>query len=136
MTIAHVTAVTAPAEPDMPGPLPKDPSERRNRNPKLRGEWVDVTTQRLDAADTILPDRCYVDPDNTWDNYTVEAWDAWRHDPVSAYYGPGDIQLARDTIRLYHLDFERNATEISRRLDKLALSPKGKRDLRFRVQPS
>jgi hypothetical protein len=124
----------------MASPVPKDPSERRNRNPKLRGEWVDIGVARLLARDVVLPPRDKVDPEGVWGAATVRTWDAWRHDPVSVYFAPADVDYAVVTIELCHLDAGfgavKYASEIRLRMDAMGLTPKGKRDLRFRVSPS
>jgi hypothetical protein len=66
-----------------------------------------------------------------WSPETKAMWDAWRQDPVSAQWSPSDVAYARDTIER----FERNApaNELRLRMDGLGLTPKGKRDLRWRT---
>jgi len=58
-------------------------------------------------------------------------WDAWRQDAVTSQWSASDIAYARDTIER----FERNApaNELRLRMDGLGLTPKGKRDLRWRT---
>ena len=115
------------------GPAPKPADQRRRRNQPARGEWVtlpELTTPILPS----LPKRAT--GTGSWSAQTKRAWDAWRKDPATTQFGPADIQLAIDAAYLY-AEFARGrisvASEIRQRLDSLGLSPKGKRDLRWRV---
>lgn len=107
------------------GPAPKAQEERRNRNPPGRGEWVDLAP--LERA--VLPEL----PDGEWPPATREAWAAWRSDPVSSQYSAADIAYALDTIRLHAAMTPSSASEVRLRMDALGLTPKGKRDLRWRI---
>ena len=107
------------------GPAPKDPSQRRNRNTPMRGEWVDLAP--LDKP--VLPEL----PEGNWSPRTCMAWEAWRRDPVSAQWTPSDVDYAIDTIYLHNAMTEKSASEVRLRMDSLGLTPKGKRDLRWRV---
>jgi hypothetical protein len=66
----------------------------------------------------------------------LAAWSSWRHDPATTQYGPSEIQSAVDLAYLYE-QWARGdmklAAEIRLRMDGLGLTPKGKRDLRWRV---
>lgn len=107
------------------GPAPKDPAERRNKTPPKRGEWVDLPPLEKE----ILP----VLPPGEWEDGTRALWAAWREDPVTAEYTPADIAYALETIKLHNADATGKAAEIRLRMDALGLTPKGKRDLRWRV---
>lgn len=108
------------------GPAPKD--GRRRRNAPARGEWVDLAPL---AAPVLcpLPERPY--EGGRWQPETVALWEAWSNDPVTSQWSPSDVQFAIDTARLYNDDGAPN--EIRLRMDGLGLTPKGKRDLRWRV---
>jgi hypothetical protein len=118
------------------GRAPKPPEQRRNRTPPARGEWVDLPELEK-AVLPLLPKR----PKGTgkWSARTRSAWMAWRADPVTAQYGPADIQAAIDLAYVYE-EWVRGrpvADEIRQRQDRLGLNPKGKRDLRWRLpQPA
>lgn len=108
------------------GPAPKDSSQRRNRSLPLRGEWVDL--QPLEAP--VLPELA--EP-HLWSERSRLKWEAWRQDPVSALWTPADVSFARDTLWLYEMMKASTASEIRLREDALGLTPKGKRDLRWRA---
>ena len=105
------------------GPAPKPAGQRRRRNVPLRGEWVDLEPLRK----PVLPKA---DPE--WSVRAKEAWAAWRADPVTARYGPSDLFAVRELARLIS-DDETAAAELRLRMDGLGLTPKGKRDLRWRL---
>lgn len=67
-----------------------------------------------------------------WRERTWQAWQAWRADPVTALWSPADVDYALDTIMLHQSSFTSKAAEIRLRMDALGLTPKGKRDLRWR----
>jgi hypothetical protein len=107
------------------GPAPKDLSQRRNRNVPRRGEWVDLAP----LEKPVLPEL----PEGEWRERTRMAWEAWRRDPVSAQWTPSDVDYAIDTIYLHHGMTPNSASEVRLRMDALGLTPKGKRDLRWRT---
>lgn len=107
------------------GPAPKPPEERRNTRAPQRGEWKDLYP--LDAP--ILPEL----PEGDWPPTTVSTWAAWRSDPVTIEYSPADIAYALDTIRIHAVMSPSSASEVRLRADSLGLTPKGKRDLRWRI---
>lgn len=116
------------------GPAPKDASERRNRNPKLRGEWVDLPRSNSGKVPA-MP----VGPEAGWAPGTAAAWNSWWSDPASLMWGPGDLEALRQLVVLHH-EFEINekqratlAREVRQRQDDLGLSLKGKQDRRWRV---
>ncbi len=110
------------------GAAPKDPSQRRNRTPPARGEWVDLAP--LDAP--VLPELPPL-VDGEWRPASERAWAAWRTDPVTAQWSPSDVAHAWDTIELHNVMTPSSANEVRLRMDGLGLTPKGKRDLRWRV---
>jgi hypothetical protein len=111
------------------GPAPKDKSQRRRANEPARGEWVDL----LPLEEPVLPPLPERAGDEDWSPMTVATWEAWRCDPVTAQYTPADIAYALDTIRLYDAMTPSSANEVRLRMDGLGLTPKGKKDLRWRV---
>lgn len=114
------------------GPAPKE-AGRRRRNEPTRGDWVDLPP--IEAP--VLPElpRLVNDMDEPleWRAATVATWAAWRSDPVSAQWSPSDVAYALDTIRLHNFMTSTTASEVRLRMDALGLTPKGKRDLRWRI---
>lgn len=118
------------------GPAPKAPEDRRRRNAPTGGEWVtlpELTTAVLPALPTRGKGR------GSWSARTRAAWNAWRSDPVTSQYGPADVQLAVDLAWLYE-EWVREPTaalaaEIRQRQDALGLTPKGRQDRRWRLEP-
>jgi hypothetical protein len=108
------------------GPAPKDPSQRRRANAPARGEWVDLPPLK----EPVLPELP-VTGGAQWHPETVEMWTAWRADPVSAQWSEADVAYALQTIRL--MDAGAPPNELRLRMDSLGLTPKGKRDLRWRL---
>lgn len=107
----------------MAGPAPAE--NRRRRNEPARGEWVDLPP--IDKP--FLPEL----PDGDWGEQTRVTWELWRKDPATSQYTPGEVAYALDTIRLYDQMTPSSANEIRLRMDGLGLTPKGKKDLRYRV---
>lgn len=115
----------------MSGNGPAPAAVRRRRNEPSRGDWVDLPP--LEAA--VLPELPeIVGEDEGWGPMARMTWDAWRRDPVTQMYSPADVQYALDAIRLYNGMTAKTANEVRLRMDALGLTPKGKRDLRWRVQ--
>lgn len=108
------------------GPAPSD--TRRRVNAPARGEWVDL--EPLDAP--VLPELPPLE-DAEWSARSLATWAAWRSDPVTAQYTSADIAYALDAITLYEAMTPSSANEVRIRMDGLGLTPKGKRDLRWRV---
>jgi hypothetical protein len=70
-----------------------------------------------------------------WSARTLAAWEAWAADPVTGEYGPAEIAAAVELAYVME-DFVRGIerpNEVRLRMDGLGLTPKGKRDLRWRV---
>lgn len=107
------------------GPAPAE--KRRRQNEPARGEWVDLPP----LEGPVLPELPEIE--DGWRFDTIAAWEAWRSDPVTSQYSPADIAYALDTIKLHQAMTPQSATEVRLRMDALGLTPKGKRDLRWRV---
>jgi len=102
------------------GPAPKAPEQRRRYGQPARGEWVDL--EPLDEPVLKIWD----------DRFTVprDLWEAWRISPVTSQYGPEDVAA----ICALAIEWEtRTFADRDRQMDKLGLTPKGKRDLRWRT---
>lgn len=106
------------------GPLPKE--ARRRRNQPARGDWVELGP----LEDPVVPD---LPADVIWRGETRLAWAAWWSDPVSAQWSPADVAYAGDTIRLHNDWLRSQMGELRQRMDALGLTPKGKKDLRWRI---
>ena len=103
------------------GPAPKDPGQRRRYNQPARSEWVDL--EPLEKP--VLPP-----PEYSWTTGATRMYNAWRRDPVTSQYGPADIAAICELARWYDL---LPFSEQRLRMDALGLTPKGKRDLRWRT---
>lgn len=109
------------------GPAPAE--TRRRTNEPARGEWVDLAP--LEAP--VLPELPERADGEDWSERTRLTWAAWRADPVTAQWSPADVAYALDAILLYDVMNPSTANEVRLRMDGLGLTPKGKRDLRWRV---
>jgi hypothetical protein len=118
----------------MSGPAPKHPSERRRRNAPAGGEWIELPATVEKPTLPPLPRRTKAE--GPWSAETRETWEAWRQDPATTQYTSADVNFALETIRLQE-ECARGrhslAGEIRLRMDGLGLTPKGKRNLRWRV---
>lgn len=104
------------------GPAPAE--SRRRSNVPARGEWVDLPPLEAPVLEELAGGE--------WSVEALELWAAWRADPVTAEWSVADVAYARATIRM--VSGGRTApNEIRLRMDGLGLTPKGKRDLRWRV---
>jgi hypothetical protein len=116
------------------GPAPKDAAARRRRNAPERGEWQTLKTLERPVLEP-LP---VLDGEDLWCARTAETWEAWRADPVTGTWSPADRAYAMDTIMLHQMVYGpegdvARANEVRLRMDSLGLTPKGKRDLRYRL---
>ena len=109
----------------MPGPAPAE--NRRRRNEPARGEWVDLPPIDKPFLPK-LPER-----EEGWSSRTELTWAMWRMDPATSQYTPAEISYALDAIYLYEVMTPSSANEVRLRMDGLGLTPKGKKDLRYRV---
>lgn len=110
-----------------PGPAPKDPSQRRRRNAPARGEWVDLP----ELTKPVLPEL----PEGDWSKRTQEAWALWRSDPATSQYSSAGIAQAINLLHLFEgwVRGDEKYSEVRLTMDGLGLTPKGKRDLRWRA---
>jgi hypothetical protein len=106
------------------GPAPS--TNRRRRNAPTRGEWVDLAP----LADPVLPE---LPEEHPFPAASVEMYEGWRADPVTALWTSSDRAFAFDTLRLHASNPAAHASEIRLRMDSLGLTQKGKRDNRWRV---
>jgi hypothetical protein len=120
------------------GPAPKLPGERRRYNQPMRGEWVDLEPLEepiLREYDPMWDATLLLDengePRELWPRgVRREMWEAWRWDPVTSQYGPADIAAIEELAQhFYALSY----ADQDRRMNQLGLTPKGKRDLRWRT---
>jgi len=119
-----------------PGLAPKDPAQRRRYNQPTRGEWVDL--EPLDEPilreyDPEWATQVVVTEDGVEEvpsGVRREMWEAWREDPVTSQYSQADIAAIEELAsRFYLLSY----ADQDRRMNQLGLTPKGKRDLRWRT---
>ena len=100
---------------------PKDPAQRRRYNQPARGEWVDLEP---------LEEPILCGYDEMRFTIPVWLWQAWRADAVTSQYGEADM----GAIELLAVEWDGlQANEQRLRMDSLGLTPKGKRDLRWRT---
>lgn len=115
------------------GAAPKHPSQRRNHIAPARGEWIELPKPSLEPDEIRLRalkpfERAHFTPK------AKAKWAVWRREPVTIYWSESDIDFALATLELYSCsDWTRHAAEIRLREDRLALTPKGKRDNRFKI---
>lgn len=106
----------------MPSPIPKPPEQRRDRHEKQRGEWIELPAA-LDEP--VLP------PYQQGMTIPRYFWALWRQDPITTQYEHGDMAavmyLAKEWALMQH-------PERRMLMDRLGLSPKARRDLRWRTQ--
>lgn len=103
------------------GRAPKPRDQRRNGHAPQRGEWVDLPP----LEKPVLPGAR-----RGWSQHVKALWEAWRSDPVTSQYGPADLAAVGELARLFD-DLQPNEQRL--RMDGLGLTPKGKRDLRWRT---
>lgn len=109
------------------GPAPKFPEQRRNRNEKQRGEWVDIPAHGVDVPPM---------PDGAWSARSIAAWSSWWSDPAATQWTESQfdevVVLLALTEEFWQGNYTR-ANEMRLRSDGLGLTQKGKRDLRWRI---
>jgi hypothetical protein len=103
------------------GPAPKDPGHRRRYNQPARSEWVDL--EPLEEPVLSLAE-------DHWPKRVVRLWNAWREDPVTSQYSSADVAAVHELADNFT---ELAPNEQRLRMDGLGLTPKGKRDLRWRT---
>ncbi len=119
----------------MSGPPPKDSWARRRANAPAGGEWVELVPLDHPVLPA-LPRRSKAEG-GAWSPWARKTWEAWRADPATGQFSAADVQYALDTLFLIdHFGGAPSASlaaEIRLRTDGLGLSPKGKRNLRWRL---
>jgi hypothetical protein len=115
------------------GPAPKDPSQRRRRNEPARGEWFNLPPLKGPFLPP-LPKRAK--DAGVWSARTRRAWAAWRKDPATQMYSEAEVDSVID-LAYVHEEWVRGdnrlISEVRLRMDGLGLTPKGKKDLRWKV---
>jgi hypothetical protein len=120
----------------MAAPFPKPKEQRVNRTPPARGEWVDL--EPLDEPilreyDPEWATRVVLTEDGAQEvpsGVRREMWEAWRNDAVTSQYGDADIAAIEELAARFYL---MSYADQDRRMNALGLTPKGKRDLRWRT---
>jgi hypothetical protein len=102
------------------GPAPKDPGQRRRYNQPARGEWIDLEPLDEPVLGEYNPE---------W-QIRRKMWDGWRMSAVTSQYDVEDIELIEELARNF---YDLGESTRLRMIDSLGLSPKGKRDLRWRT---
>jgi len=105
----------------MAAPYPKPKEQRRNRTAPARGEWVDLEP---------LEEPILIPYNRSWMTVKERMWNGWRDDPVTSQYSSADIMAIEDLAERWE---EMAFADRDRRMDRLGLTPKGKRDLRWRT---
>lgn len=115
------------------GPPAKPPHLRRHRAAPLRGEWVDLEPLARPVLPAALPKR--PKGAGAWSPRSRALWKGIREDPVSAVYGPVELAVLREFMEMFE-EYARGrwtlVGDVRRGMDGLGLTPKGKRDLRWR----
>jgi len=102
------------------GAAPRDRGNRRRYNQPARGEWVDLKPLKKPILPRYLKGM----------TVSRSMWQAWREDPVTGQYGPADIATLIE-LGMVYAKLKDNEQRL--RMDGLGLTPKGKRDLRWRT---
>lgn len=111
----------------MPGPPPKDPSQRRRRNRPARGEFREsevVGWQHGPVPDP--PEGLHPD--------SVKAWNAWMEAWFAAFWGPWDIPCLRVVARLHDQVIRGNhqrSAELRYWSESFGITPTGQQKLRW-----
>jgi hypothetical protein len=116
-----------------PGPAPKHPSERRNRTAPVRGEFIEIDKPVLNKDEIKL--RALTSLEQARLNHKArQKWRIWRREPVTRFWTQSEVDFALDTLELFNCDdWTRNAGEIRLRMDRLALTPEGKKRQRYKI---
>src|SRR3954468_19721199 len=103
------------------GLAPKDPGHRRRYNQPARGEWVDLQP----------PSKPVLAPaDPLWVPEAQRLWTAVRKSGISLQYDDADIQALEEFMRHFR-EYQPNEQRL--RMESFGMTPKGKRDLRWRT---
>jgi hypothetical protein len=86
----------------------------------MRGEWTDL----------VQPDKPVLGvAEKEWSPRVRRLWVAWRSDAVSSAWSPADVAAVYELASCFE---DLLPAEQRLRMDGLGLTPKGKRDLRYR----
>lgn len=111
------------------GPAPKPRSQRRRTNAPERGDWV--ATPGIGWQHGPLP----VAPPRLLKS-SRETWDAWFTAWFAANWGPQDLPVLRQIIRLFDRVERPSPTaadrsELRQLMDSYAITPKGQQERRW-----
>ena len=112
------------------GPAPKVTS-RRNRAPKVRGDWV--VLDRVPGPVPELPVEGA--PQHGWSGPAVRAWRSWWSGPASVMWDESDYESVEMLLRMVHEYWEKpsatafDAIRLAR--ETLGIGPKGRQDRRW-----
>ena len=112
------------------GPAPKPADQRRNRAPKLRGDWIDLPADgRKGKKPPALP---------SWRSWTKAARDEWVRvwsKPEAAMWHESDADLVRWLVlfeRFVETGEPKYSAEMRQIEDRHGMNEKGRKDLRWR----
>src|SRR5882672_3647542 len=100
----------------------KAPEQRRNRTRPGLGEWIELPNE----FETVLPAA-----KPSWSPRVKRLWNGWRADSLTSQYTAADVAYIFDLADQF--DELAEATQTAR-MDRLGLTPKGRRELRWRTQ--
>lgn len=116
------------------GPPPKAPEDRVSLKVPERGDWQTLPALTKPVLPA-LPRRAR--GEGPWSTRTQRSWNAWRRDWATGSYGPAEIAMALELAYAYEeavrAPVPTRWSEIRKWMDGLALTMKGKRDLRLRL---
>lgn len=103
------------------GPAPKLKSERRNAHTPQRGEWITIHPL---VKPVLKPAQ------RGWSPAARKMWAGWRKDPVPQVWTPADHAVAEQLAANWENMLWNHRMQT---LDRLGLTPKGRRDLRYLI---
>jgi hypothetical protein len=118
------------------GPAPKPAWQRRRRAAPAGGEWRSLPP----LEKPVLPPLPKHWAGGTWCSRTRAVWKAWRDDWATGAYGPADVVMCIELAYLYdeavRAGVPSHWAEVRHWCDGLGLTPKGKQNLRWRLDES
>jgi hypothetical protein len=113
----------------MPGPAPKAPQSRRRTNVPALGEWQAVPGVGWQHGPIPTPPRGLL-------KASREAWAAWFGAWFAAHWGPEDLPVLQQLVRLFDLVERGNASatvrsELRTWADGYGITPKGQQMRRW-----
>src|SRR3954467_3259372 len=112
----------------MAAPVPKPKEQRINRHPPRAGEWVDIDP----PDERQLPELEDTD-DHQWTARQRTMWEGWAWSAEATQWNTADVLYALELLTMMDNTPVALMSEVRIRLTSLGLSPKGKRDLRWRI---